>query len=84
LAPGSGLRSGISDEWGGYKGAHLAHEVINHAMEYVNGHIHTNGIENFWSLLRRTLGGTYVSVEPVHLQAYIHEQVYQLQSALSP
>ena len=39
--------------------------------------VHTNGIENFWSLLRRTLGGTYVSVEPIHLQAYIHEQVYR-------
>lgn len=38
----------------------------------MNGHIHTNSIENFWSLLRRSLGGTYVSVEPIHLQAYIH------------
>jgi len=67
----------VTDEWGGYSGAHLDHQVINHAMEYVNGHIHTNGIENFWALLRRTLGGTYVSVEPIHLQAYIHEQVYR-------
>jgi transposase-like protein len=67
----------VTDEWGGYVGAHSAHEVINHAIEYVNGHVHTNGIENFWSLLRRTLSGTYVSVEPIHLQAYIHEQVYR-------
>jgi len=67
----------VTDEWGGYNGAQFAHEVINHAVEYVNGHIHTNGIENFWSLLRRTLGGTYVAVEPLHLQAYIHEQVYR-------
>lgn len=67
----------VTDEWGGYRDAHSAHEVINHAVEYVNGHVHTNGIENFWSLLRRTLGGTYVSVEPMHLQAYIHEQVYR-------
>jgi len=67
----------VTDEWGGYHGAQSAHEVINHAVEYVNGHVHTNGIENFWSLLRRTLGGTYVSVEPMHLQAYIHEQVYR-------
>jgi len=52
-------------------------EVINHAMEYVNGHIHTNGIENFWSLLKRSLGGTYISVEPFHLDAYVTEQVFR-------
>jgi hypothetical protein len=52
-------------------------EVINHAMEYVNGHIHTNGIENFWSLLKRSLGGTYISVEPFHLDAYVAEQVFR-------
>lgn len=67
----------VTDEWGGYVGSHLNHEVINHAIEYVNGHIHTNSIENFWALLRRSLGGTYVSVEPFHLQAYIEEQVYR-------
>ncbi len=67
----------VSDEWGGYVGSAPIHEVINHAIEYVNGHIHTNSIENFWSLLRRALGGTYVSVEPFHLQQYIHEQVYR-------
>ena len=52
-------------------------EIIKHAMEYVNGHIHTNGIENFWTLLKRALGGTYVSVEPAHLDAYVVEQVYR-------
>jgi transposase-like protein len=52
-------------------------EVINHAMEYVNGHVHTNGIENFWSLLKRSLGGTYISVEPFHLDAYVSEQVFR-------
>jgi len=52
-------------------------EVINHAMEYVNGHIHTNGIENFWSLLKRSLGGTYISVEPFHLDVYVAEQVFR-------
>ncbi|MGA3032681.1 MAG: IS1595 family transposase [Terracidiphilus sp.] len=67
----------VTDEWGGYVGSAPIHEVINHAVEYVNGHVHTNSIENFWSLLRRALGGTYVSVEPIHLQAYIHEQVYR-------
>lgn len=67
----------VSDEWGGYVGSAPIHAVINHAIEYVNGHVHTNSIENFWSLLRRSLGGTYVSVEPMHLQAYIEEQVYR-------
>jgi hypothetical protein len=52
-------------------------EVINHAFEYVQGHIHTNGIENFWSLLKRSLGGTYISVEPFHLDAYVAEQVFR-------
>ena len=40
------------------------HEFVNHAEAYVRGNVHTNGIENFWSLLKRGLGGTYVSVEP--------------------
>jgi transposase-like protein len=67
----------VTDEWGGYNGAQFAHEVINHAVEYVRDNVHTNSAENFWALLRRTLGGTYVSVEPIHLQAYIHEQVFR-------
>lgn len=48
-----------------------------HANEYVRGHIHTNGIENFWSLLKRGLTGTYIAVEPFHLQAYVAEQVFR-------
>ncbi len=54
------------------------HEVINHAESYVrDGVIHTNGLENFWSLLKRTLKGTYVSVEPFHLFRYLSEQVFR-------
>ena len=53
------------------------HQVINHAEAYVNGNIHTNGIENFWSLLKRTVGGTYVSVEPFHLFRYVDEQAFR-------
>jgi len=53
------------------------HHVINHAVEYVRGHVHTNGIENFWSLLKRTLKGTYVSVEPFHLFRYLDEQAFR-------
>ena len=50
---------------------------MNHAEEYVRGNVHTNGIENFWSLLKRTLSGTYVAVEPFHLDRYIDEQVFR-------
>jgi len=53
------------------------HKVINHSQEYVNGQIHTQGIENFWSLLKRGLKGTYVAVEPFHLDAYLDEQVFR-------
>ena len=69
----------FSDELASYKGldALYAHKVINHAVQYVNGKIHTNGIENFWSLLKRALGGTYVSVEPFHLFRYLDEQAYR-------
>lgn len=54
-----------------------AHEVVNHAVEYVKGRVHTNGLENFWSLLKRTLHGTYVAVEPFHLGRYVDEQVFR-------
>ena len=69
----------ITDEFSTYQFATDAYsrEVVNHALEYVNGHVHTNGIENFWSLLKRGLRGTYVSVEPFHLDAYVAEQVFR-------
>lgn len=54
-----------------------AHDVVNHATEYVRGRVHTNGLENFWSLLKRTLHGTYVAVEPFHLGRYVDEQVFR-------
>jgi hypothetical protein len=53
------------------------HEVINHIEGYVRAHIHTNGIENFWSLLKRGLSGTYVAVRPFHLDKYVDEQVFR-------
>jgi transposase-like protein len=53
------------------------HQVVDHAVEYVKGHVHTNGLENFWSLLKRTLKGTYVSVEPFHLFRYLDEQTFR-------
>jgi hypothetical protein len=51
--------------------------VVNHLVTYVDGNVHTNGIENFWSLLKRTIGGTYVSVEPYHLFRYVDEQAFR-------
>jgi transposase-like protein len=53
------------------------HETVNHAVEYVNGQVHTNGIENFWSLMKRNLTGTYVAVEPFHLDRYLDEQTFR-------
>jgi transposase-like protein len=53
------------------------HDFVNHTQEYVRGNVHTQGIENFWSLLKRTLRGTYVAVEPFHLSRYVDEQVFR-------
>jgi transposase-like protein len=57
--------------------ARFVHEVVDHVQTYVRGQVHTNGIENFWSLLKRTLNGTYVAVEPFHLDRYLDEQVFR-------
>jgi transposase-like protein len=54
-----------------------AHKVVDHAVQYVDGRIHTNGLENFWSLLKRGISGTYVSVEPFHLFRYLDEQTFR-------
>ncbi len=69
----------FSDELKSYDGlsADYQHAVINHAVEYVNDKIHTNGMENFWSLLKRGISGTYVSVEPFHLFRYLDEQSFR-------
>ncbi len=54
-----------------------AHQVVDHAVEYVNGRAHTNGLENYWSLLKRGISGTYVSVEPFHPFRYLDEQAFR-------
>jgi transposase-like protein len=54
-----------------------AHKVVDHAVQYVDGRVHTNGLENFWSLLKRGISGTYVSVEPFHLHRYLDEQTFR-------
>lgn len=60
---------GLADEY--------LHEVVDHAKEYVRGDVHTNGMENFWSLLKRCINGTYMSVMPWHLFRYVDEQVFR-------
>ena len=69
----------LTDSWVGYKGlnSHFAHEQIDHAICYVKDNVHTNGMENFWSLLKRTIRGTYISVEPFHLFRYLDEQAFR-------
>jgi hypothetical protein len=53
------------------------HQYVNHVNEYVRGVVHTNGIENFWSLLKRSIKGTYVSVDPLHMDRYVGEQSFR-------
>jgi transposase-like protein len=69
----------FTDELLSYDGLNgdFKHQVINHAVEYANGNVHTNGMENFWSLVKRQLHGTYISVEPFHLFRYIDEQAFR-------
>lgn len=76
IEPGSTV---YTDQLASYKGVGLdyAHRVINHAETYVKGNVHTNTIENFWSLLKRGIKGTYVSIEPFHLFRYLDEQTFR-------
>jgi transposase-like protein len=69
----------FTDELASYTGLEkdYVHEFVNHAEKYVEGKVHTNGIENFWSLLKRGLKGTYVSVEPFHLFRYLDEEAFR-------
>src|SRR3984893_5380177 len=76
VEPGTAV---FSDEWASNwrMDEEYTHGVINHLVAYVDGNIHTNGMENFWSLLKRSINGTYVSVEPFHLFRYVDEQAYR-------
>ena len=75
VEPGSEL---YTDALKAYEGLDLEyiHQVIDHAEKYAEGKIHTNGLENLWSLLKRCFHGTYVSVEPFHLFRYLDEQAF--------
>ncbi len=76
VEPGTML---FTDTFGAYKGlqGEFEHQVVDHALRYVDGRIHTNGLENFWSLLKRGIAGTYVAVEPFHLFRYLDEQSFR-------
>jgi transposase-like protein len=76
VEPGSQV---FTDALASYNGLNkdYAHEAIDHAREYVRGNVHTNGLENFWSLLKRGIRGTYISVEPFHLFRYLDEQAFR-------
>ncbi len=71
-----------SDDLRSYDGlaGRYAHQVVDHAVAYVDGRVHTNTLENFWSLLKRGIHGTYVSVEPFHLHRYLDEQTFRYNS----
>lgn len=68
-----------TDKFFSYRGLDrfYVHNVIDHAERYVDGKVHTNGMENFWSLLKRAIKGTYVSIEPFHLFRYLDEQAFR-------
>ena len=69
----------FTDELASYTGLDkdYVHQFVNHAERYVEGNVHTNGIENFLSLLKRSIKGTYVSAEPFHLFRYLDEQAFR-------
>ena len=73
-----------TDEFQSYEGlaGEYMHQVINHAEAYVRENVHTNYSENFWSLLKRGINGTYVSVEPFHLFRYVDEQAFRYNNRL--
>ena len=75
VEPGASVYTDALESYSGLE-RDFAHETVDHAERYVDGQVHTNGIENFWSLLKRGLHGTYISVEPFHLFRYLDERVF--------
>ncbi len=76
VEPGSEVHTDALRSYRGLDPEYI-HNVVDHAEQYVDGHVHTNGLENFWSLLKRGIKGTYVSVEPYHLFRYLDEQAFR-------
>ncbi|MGA3166720.1 MAG: IS1595 family transposase [Terriglobia bacterium] len=76
VAAGSAIYTDALASYDGLDGKFF-HQVVDHAVEYVHGNVHTNGLENFWSLLKRGIKGTYISVRPYHLFRYLDEQAFR-------
>ena len=76
---GAALYTDAANRYNGLN-AEFMHEVVDHSVEYVRDRVHTNGLENFWSLLKRSIKGTYVSIEPFHLFRYLDEQAFRFNS----
>src|SRR5439155_1023338 len=76
VEPGSAI---MTDEFTGYSGleSEYQRQFVNHLEKYVDGQVHVQGVENFWSCLKRSLGGTYIAVEPFHLFRYVDEQAFR-------
>jgi len=81
VAKGTNL---LTDAFPSYNGLEndYVHEFVDHAVSYAKGHVHTNGLENFWSLLKRTLKGTHVHCAPFHLFRYLDDQAYRFNERL--
>jgi transposase-like protein len=77
VAPGSAIYTDEAKVYRALPKEQYIHEFVNHLEKYVDGRVSTNGVENFWSLLKRGLNGTYVAVEPFHLFRYVDEQVFR-------
>ncbi len=79
VAPGAEV---FTDALASYAGLSedFAHQVIDHAEAYAEGKVHTNGLENFWSLLKRAIKGSYINVEPFHLFRYLDEESFRFNS----
>jgi transposase-like protein len=77
IQPGATLYSDGAKPYQMLRGVEFAHQMIDHTERYVDGSVHTNSIENFWCLLKRSIKGTYVSVDAPHLNRYVGEQVFR-------
>jgi transposase-like protein len=79
VAHGASLFTDSAHHYSDLKDSYV-HEVVNHAYEYVRGEAHTNNLEAFWAVLKRTLGGTYIAPRPKHLERYLDEQIFRFNS----
>ena len=82
IEKGSTIYSDRLPEYKSLKQMDFVHETVNHLNEYVRGEVHTNGLENFWSLFKRAVKGTYVAVAPFHVARYVTEEAFRFNNRL--